>query len=256
MMRPLTLAIALLCVSTMSATKTRAQNPSADKSAITSNVDRNNDLDKRIVKIVFDAASLGTEIYNKGNKEGCYRLYQGTLMAVYPLLKDYRDKLAASIKDKMDRSKVMNVEDGAFLLRAGLDEVQNTIAPGQQGDSLWKRMGGPLTMATIVEQVLKIAVDDPKVNLFRGKKFDQSAFNTLKDNMYDYISSKTGGLVPYKGKDMKAAHAGMKITDDEFNALMTIFSDVLKKNKISDSDAKEFLKMLEETRKDIVEAKK
>jgi hemoglobin len=65
----------------------------------------------------------------------------------------------------------------------------------------------------------------------------------------------TGGKLLYKGKDMKAAHAGMKITDDEFNALAKIVEGVLKSNNIADPDIKEFMGLMETTRKDIVEVK-
>ena len=104
------------------------------------------DLDKLIVKSVYDAASLGTDIFNKGNHEGCYRLYQGTLMVVHPLLKDYRPKLSLSVREKLERSKAMNAVDGAFALRAALDEIQNEIAPGAKGEvkktgTLWERLG-------------------------------------------------------------------------------------------------------------------
>ena len=64
------------------------------------------DLDRKLVKSVYDAAALGTEIFNKNNFEGCFRLYQGTLISVQPLL-DARPKLAQSVKDKMDRAKNM-----------------------------------------------------------------------------------------------------------------------------------------------------
>jgi hemoglobin len=220
------------------------------------------DLDNRIVKTVYDATALGTEIYNKGNVEGCFRLYQGTLMAVQPLLKDYRVKLAQSVKDKMDRTKALSLVDGAFALRSALDEIQNEIAPVTKPDAktdakktLWERLGGVAGVSKVVDQVFIMAVEDPKVKLFRDKKPDQKAINNLKQSLIEFISSVTGGPLPYKGKDMKAAHAGMKITDDEFNALAAIVEASLKKYAVPEPDIKEFMGLLETTRKDIVEVK-
>jgi hemoglobin len=230
-----------------------------------------NSLDNRIVKIVYDAAKLGTDIYNKGQVEGCFRLYQGTLLAVHPLLKEYRQPLAKSVKDKMDLAKTMKFDEGAFLLRAAIDEIQHEIAPGQKAaekvekvekiekieanKSLWNRLGGTVAVKKIIRDVVLSATENTKVNLFRGKKLDDKAQDNLKQNLLEFISSVTGGPFPYKGKDMKTAHAGMKITDDEFNELAKIFETVLKANSIAEPDIKEFLGLMETTRKDIVEVK-
>jgi len=228
------------------------------------------DLDSRIVQAVYEAATLGTDIYNKGQIEGCFRLYQGTLLAIQPLLKEHRPKLALSVKAKMDRARTMKYEEGAFYLRSALDEIQNEIAPGQKTEktekiekiekveanqTLWDRLGGVGGVKKIVDKIFLRAVEDTKVNLFRGKKLDGKAQDNLKQSLLEYISSVTGGKIPYKGKDMKAAHAGMKITDDEFNALGKIVEDVLKSNNIAESDIKEFMGLMETTRKDIVEVK-
>src|SRR5262249_51851585 len=51
-------------------------------------------------------------------------------------------------------------------------------------------------------------------------------------------------------------HKGMKITDDEFNALAGHLKDALKKNGVADADAKMVLDAVEGTRKDIVEGTK
>jgi hemoglobin len=218
------------------------------------------DLDKIIVKSVYDAASEGTKIFNNGNYEGCYRLYQGTIMAVYPLLKDYRSKLYLSVREKLERSKAMNAVDGAFALRAALDEIQNEIAPGAKVEvkktgTLWERLGGTGGVSKALDQIIARAAEDSKVNFLRGKKPDANTITNLKQSLLEFISENTGGTLKYKGKDMKAAHAGMKITNDEFNALAAIVKDVLEKNKVADSDVTDFMKILETTRKDIVEVK-
>jgi len=225
------------------------------------------DLDRRIVKTVYDAASLGTEIFNKGNFEGCYRLYQGTLMAVQPLL-DHRPKVAQSVKDKLDRAKSMNVVDGAFALRAALDDIQNDIAPitstridskdsktEAKPKTLWERLGNAGGVQKIAHTILQNSIEDPKLRpkLVRAdKKLDAKAF---EQSLVEYISSVTGGPLPYNGKNMKAAHAGMKITDDEFNAMAAIVEGALKSNIVDPADIKEFMTLLETTRKDIVEVK-
>jgi hemoglobin len=99
------------------------------------------------------------------------------------------------------------------------------------------------------------AIEDPKVNLFRGKKPDQKAIANLEQTLWEFISTATGGPPLYKGKDMKAAHAGMKITDDEFNALSAIAENTLNSSKADSADIKDFMAIWNKTRKDIVEVK-
>ncbi len=223
------------------------------------------DLDRRIVKAVYEAALLGTELWNKGKDiEGCYRLYQGTLLAVQPML-DHRPKLAAAVKEKMDKAKDMTAEKGAFVLRDALDEIQHEIAPSPKSDTkvdpkkttLWDRLGGEPTVKKVVDDVFALAIEDKKVNLLRdGKvKLDAKGVTSLKEKLVAFISEATGGPLKYTGKDMKSAHAGMKITSDEFDALGAIVVDVLKKHKAAQADIDELMKILGATKKDIVESK-
>src|SRR6478735_1193432 len=86
------------------------------------------DLDKKIVGAVYESAVLGTDLFNKGGHAECYRLYQGTLMALVPML-DHRAVLRDKVKMRLDRANKMKPADGAFELRTALDEIQNDIAP-------------------------------------------------------------------------------------------------------------------------------
>ncbi len=224
------------------------------------------DLDKRIVQSVYRSALLGTDVFNKGKHEECFRLYQGTLLAVQPLL-DHRPKLAASVKEKMDKAGTMEPAKGAFVLRDALDEIQYEIAPGAKPDpkdmkdtkktTLWDRLGGETGVSKVVTDILAVAIEEPKVNFLRNGKYklDGKGIADLRQKMVDMVSEATGGPLKYKGKDMKSAHAGMKITEQEFDALAEIVQTQLKKNKVADADVAELMKIIGATKKDIVEGK-
>jgi hemoglobin len=224
------------------------------------------ELDRRIVKIVFDSASLGTEIFNKGNAEGCFRVYQATLMAVQLLL-DHRLPLAKMVREKLERAKGMNPVEGSWLLRSALDDIQNEIAPNTRSDgyskpetkgktALWERLGSTPGVRKIAHVIVLNAIEDPKLGpkiLQIDKKPDAKA---LEQNLFEYISSKTGGLFPYNGPNPKTAFAGMKITDDEFSAFGAIVEGALKRNDVAAEDIKEFMAILESIRKDVVEVRR
>ena len=235
------------------------------------------ELDKRVVQAVYNAAVQGTELWNKSaNYEGCFRLYQGTLAAVIPLL-DHRPKLAANAKAKLDKAQSMKAIEGAHLLREALDEIQYDIAPGPKPKvdpkkedpkkedpkpkpketTLWDRLGGEMGVKKIVDDFLGVAIENPDINLLRGGKvkLDLKAVTNLKKMMVDFISAATGGPLKYEGKDLKSAHAGMKITEKEFDAFIKVFGEVLERNKIAKADIDELMKVMNATKKDIVEGK-
>jgi hemoglobin len=214
------------------------------------------DLDKRIVLTVYDSAVLGTKLFNDDkNHEGCFRLYQGTLMAVQPLL-DHRPKLQASVKTQLEKAKGMKAVEGATLLRVALDEIQKEIAPGkmEKTTTLWERLGGEAGVRKIVKDFMLVAIEDPKVNRPFGKKVDPKVIAHLEQMLVEWIGEKSGGL-KYTGKSMKDAHKGMEITTAEFDAGGKIMEATLKKNKVSDEDIATIMKVFEAERGNIVEKK-
>jgi hemoglobin len=212
-------------------------------------------LDKRAAKAAYDAAILGTELFNKGNHEGCFRLYQGTLMGLQPLLES-RPKLAELVGEQLDKAKDMKPAEGAFELRKALDAVQKetaaALAPPKK--SLWDRLGGEKAVTVVVHDFVAAAAADPKVNFTRGGKYklDDEAVKKLEKSLVEMISAATGGPLKYTGKDMKTVHAGMKITEEEFNAAAGHLVATLKKHQVPQAEMVELLEIVGATRKDIV----
>lgn len=233
------------------------------------------ELDKRVVGAVYETAVKGTEIFNKGDYGGCYRLYEGTLMAVAPLL-DHRPKLQGVVKERLKRAgQLKTAADAAFELRKALDEIQDDIAPAKDKKiddkekekdkgkepkpaTMWDRLGGEKGVRKVVDDLVAAAADDPKVDFFRGGKFkpkDDKAVPHLKQMLVEMISENTGGPLKYTGKSMAEAHKGMMISDAEFDALGGHLVAALKKNGAAQADIDAIVKVVETTRKAIVEKK-
>lgn len=230
------------------------------------------ELDKRVVTAVYESALAGTDIFNKGKHEECYRLYQGTLLAVVPLL-DHKPKLQGAVKQRLDRAKGMKAADAAFELRTALDEIQNDIAPAKDGKkdtpvkpvdppkeakkALWDRLGGEKAVKAVVHKFVLSAADDPKVNFFRDGKYklDPKGVEKLETMLVEMISEATGGPLKYSGKSMKEAHKGMGITDAEFDALAGHLIATLKGFNVPQAEIDELVKIVASTRSDIVEKK-
>ncbi len=126
------------------------------------------------------------------------------------------------------------------------------------GKTLWDRLGGEEGVTKIVKDLYETVSKDPALKLFRegDPKPTPEQIKTLQDEIVDYISSKTGGPRKYEGKTMKAAHAGMHITEQQFDVFVDDFKGILEHHKIMPDDIKTLVDAVKATKKDIVEVKK
>jgi hemoglobin len=150
-------------------------------------------------------------------------------------------------------------EEDAVKLLDAVEETRKDIVEKKEPlkTTLWDRLGGEPAVTRVVDDWIAVAGKDEKVNLFRGKAPpDEAGAKALKRTLVEFLSKVTGGPLKYTGKDMKEAHKGMAITDEEYDALVKDLKDVLKLDGVKDDAAKELLDLVEGMRKDIVEGKK
>jgi hemoglobin len=214
-----------------------------------------NEIDKWAANTVHQAAKYGTELFNGGNYEGCFRIYQATLVAVWPLL-DHRPKLVALVQDHLNKAWQLKPADAAAVLREALDAVQKEteVALIPPKKPLWDRLGGEKAVKVVVHDFVVAAIKDPKINFLRDGKYklDDKGVAKLEQSLVEYMSSVTGGPLKYSGRDMKEAHKGMKITDAEFQALVDLFTQTLLKHKIPSGEVLELGVLVVTTKNDIV----
>jgi hemoglobin len=123
-------------------------------------------------------------------------------------------------------------------------------------DKLYDRLGGTKGVAKIVDDLFKFVVaKDSKVREVHKKHFMEGDVDGLKKKLRDQIGEATGGPEKYKGKDMKAAHKGMGITNADFDALADCVRRALDANSVSAADRATILGVLNSMRKDVVEKK-
>ena len=123
--------------------------------------------------------------------------------------------------------------------------------------ALWDRLGGQPAVEAVVHDFVVMAAGDPKVNFTRGGVYavDAAGVKKLERQLVELISAVTGGPLKYTGRDMKATHKGMGVTDAEFDALAGDLIAVLKKYKVPQAEMDELVGIVASTRKDIVEPK-
>jgi hemoglobin len=214
-------------------------------------------LDAGLREVINQGAAM---FNNQADFAGCYRLYEGALIAVRPALGKYPELQKAIDRGIKEANALPRMHDRAHALRKTLDEVRGVLNPGSvpPPKTLWDNLGGEAGVSKVVSEVMVAASKDPKVNFDRSGKYplDKKKAALLAKSLVDFISQATGGPYKYTGLSMKDAHMGMGITDAEFDALGGHIKKMLEKNGVKAADVKAVMGAIEGLRKDIVEPKK
>ena len=140
-------------------------------------------------------------------------------------------------------------------------------AGGGAKKPLYERLGGEQGVAAIVDDFVTRVLADPRVNWERKGvrtggvlgvgddsvewKPDEANVAKLKKHLGQFFALATGGPTTYEGRDMKAVHANMKITNVEFDAAMGDLKASLDKLGVPTDEQKELLSVIESTRQQV-----
>ena len=128
---------------------------------------------------------------------------------------------------------------------------EKQAAASQATPSLYKRLGGREGIRLVVDDFVAFVVADPRVNA-RFKDLKPPDVEKLKTNVSDQVCDATGGPCTYLGRDMKAVHKGMNITEAEWNATVENLVKALDKRNVAKKDQEELISLLAPMKKDIV----
>lgn len=117
--------------------------------------------------------------------------------------------------------------------------------------SLYDRLGGEPAITAVVGDFLAKVGSDTRVRHQPAAE----RVPALKTSLVDLICQATGGPCEYRGRPMRAAHAGMGITGEEFDAVVDDLVQTLDRYKVPDREKNELLGLLAPMREDIVEAR-
>ncbi len=137
------------------------------------------------------------------------------------------------------------------VLAASLSACASAPADTSSEPTLYQRLGGREAIKGVVDDFVANVAADPRVNS-RFKGLDAAKIGKLQTNLADQICDATGGPCAYLGRDMKAVHKGMGITEAEWNATVEDLVKSLTKFKVPAKEQQELLAILGPMKKDIV----
>lgn len=135
---------------------------------------------------------------------------------------------------------------------AGPDEDADAEPPAPK--SLFERLGGKEAIAKVVDAAVKNAAAND-VTKKRFAKLSKERVEKLKENLVDQICEASGGDCKYAGKDMKEAHKGMKISENEWNAFVSALKAALEENQVGETEQSDLIALLAPMKDDIVDPK-
>jgi hemoglobin len=170
------------------------------------------------------------------------------------------DASIADLSKALEKNRVQPADSEA-LIKIVESTRKMIVAPkktdeGSRANTLWDRLGGEKGVGEIVDKLFASLAKDPKLNAVQKEKPSPEKVQQIREEVIDYISSKTGGPRKYEGKTMKAVHAGMQITGEQFDLFVDYFKAVLDNQGVKEADVKTLVDAVNSTKKDIVEAKK
>ena len=134
-------------------------------------------------------------------------------------------------------------------LRVEFDVYVVRVGERTRQASLYDRLGGPDVIAAVTDDFVAGVLGDRHLSRFFTGTLDSS----LRQRVIDLLCEITGGPCVYKGRDMKAVHKGMGITDVDWKIAVDLFTKSLDKHHIAAHEHSEFLQIIRNMESQIVE---
>jgi hemoglobin len=120
--------------------------------------------------------------------------------------------------------------------------------------SLYNRLGGVYSIATVVDDFIDRVMADPRLN---ANPLVDEAHHRVPPAGFKYLVTEmvcwaTGGPQKYTGKSMAESHSHLKITSREWEAFLDDFQRTLDKFAVPTAEQTELKAIVNSTRADIV----
>ena len=127
--------------------------------------------------------------------------------------------------------------------------MSNNLKP-----SLYERLGGVYSIASVVDDFIDRIMSDPKLN---ANPLVDEAHHRVSKAGFKYLVTEmvcwaTGGPQQYSGRSMYDSHAHLNISREEWQVFLDDFQLSLDKFNVPLAEQKELFDIVETTRKDII----
>ncbi|MDH3351965.1 MAG: group 1 truncated hemoglobin [Gammaproteobacteria bacterium] len=117
-------------------------------------------------------------------------------------------------------------------------------APAGQTTTLYERLGGWDGINQVVRDTIARHHDNPAISHF----FENVDDEQLAAHVTAFFAAGTGGPSKYEGRDMTSAHAGMKMSDADFDSAVADVLSAVDQNGVGAVEKSEVAAILESLR--------
>ncbi len=120
-------------------------------------------------------------------------------------------------------------------------------------DTLYTRLGGYDAIAAVSKSLVGRLQKDSRLEKFWMNRGADGIARELQF-LIDYLCSSAGGPIYYKGRDMKRAHIGMQIDQEDWSTMVKHLEATLDEFSVPETERKDVLGFVDTLRDDIIES--
>lgn len=140
----------------------------------------------------------------------------------------------------------------SFSLAAPLLAAGTAHAQADKPKTLYQRLGGYDALAAVTDDFIgRLATDKQLGRFFGGHSAD--SLGRIRQLIVDQLCNVTGGPCVYIGRDMKKSHAGMGISQADWDVTVKHLVATLDRFKVPEKEKGEVLAAISSLKGDIVE---
>src|SRR5688572_3790527 len=139
----------------------------------------------------------------------------------------------------------------ALLAFMAVGSASSEVSAQAGANTLYKRLGGFDAIAAVVDDFVPRLVTDPQLGRFFVGHANETK-GRIRQLALELVCQATGGPCVYIGRPMKAAHAGLGITEADWQTTVKHFVATLDKFKVPQKEKDELLGIVSGLKADIV----
>ena len=117
-----------------------------------------------------------------------------------------------------------------------------------QKKSLYDELGGQETIGLVVDEFYNNVMADDRVN----HHFAETNMKVQRQHQTNFLCFAFGGPNNYKGKDLRSAHAHLKLAEEDFTAIAENLQKTLVKFNVPEEKINEVMKVVASTHDEIL----
>ena len=119
--------------------------------------------------------------------------------------------------------------------------------------TLYSRLGGYDAIAAVVENLVGRLMQDERLGRFWAHRGDDG-IRREKQLLVDFLCHCAGGPMYYTGRDMNLSHKGMRISEEDWAALILHLNATLDHFQVPEAEREAVVGFVQSTKLEIVEA--